>query len=319
MGTGGSTLADAQNVLDITGNANIPVAYFKANGNTLIGTGVDNGNKLQVNGTANIMGTLNGPGTGSGSYAQTMLVSPAINARSDYESLAALRINPTFNTNGYAPWKYALLISNGDAQFANGLLLNAGDPYPSRIFSGQTIQIQSNAQTGPQISMNNWIGGAFTGPSVVEMGTGSSALNPSQNILAVYGNNGYVGTFFKADGKLGIGTNAPTTQFHTTGTVRFAGLTNDDTQMRVVVADADGNLYYRNLSTLSLSAVSNATAQVQQASVDAVSDQAALLKRVEALTSQLQVQQQALEKQNETINLLKQEVELLKKGKRNNH
>jgi hypothetical protein len=48
---------------------------------------------------------------------------------------------------------------------------------------------------------------------------------------------------------VGMGTTTPSTQLHTTGGVRFAGLTNDNTQTRVVVADANGNLYYRTLST----------------------------------------------------------------------
>jgi hypothetical protein len=42
----------------------------------------------------------------------------------------------------------------------------------------------------------------------------------------------------------------PTAQLHTTGTVRFAGLTGDNTQTRVLVSDASGNLYYRDASTL---------------------------------------------------------------------
>jgi hypothetical protein len=51
-------------------------------------------------------------------------------------------------------------------------------------------------------------------------------------------------------GYTGIGTYNPTAQLHTTGTVRFAGLTADSTQTRVLVSDADGNLFYRNAATL---------------------------------------------------------------------
>ncbi|HVW59830.1 MAG TPA: hypothetical protein VHC48_07340, partial [Puia sp.] len=51
-------------------------------------------------------------------------------------------------------------------------------------------------------------------------------------------------------GKIGIGTTAPSAQLHTTGDVRFAGLTNDSTQTRVLVSDADGNLYYRSAFSL---------------------------------------------------------------------
>lgn len=53
-----------------------------------------------------------------------------------------------------------------------------------------------------------------------------------------------------SSGNTGIGTNSPTAQLHTTGTVRFAGLTPDSTQTRVVVADDSGNLYYRSAASL---------------------------------------------------------------------
>ena len=51
-------------------------------------------------------------------------------------------------------------------------------------------------------------------------------------------------------GNVGIGTGAPTAQLHTTGSVRFAGLTQDSTQPNVLVSDANGNLYYRSASSL---------------------------------------------------------------------
>ncbi|WP_431212101.1 hypothetical protein ACQ86N_41145 [Puia sp. P3] len=51
------------------------------------------------------------------------------------------------------------------------------------------------------------------------------------------------------DGTVGIGTASPAAQLHTTGSVRFAGLTNDNTQTRVLVSDANGNLFYRVLNT----------------------------------------------------------------------
>ena len=52
--------------------------------------------------------------------------------------------------------------------------------------------------------------------------------------------------------KIGIGINSPTAQLHTTGTVCFAGLTSDTTQSRVLVSDANGNLYYRDISSLTM-------------------------------------------------------------------
>jgi len=65
---------------------------------------------------------------------------------------------------------------------------------------------------------------------------------------------GHDGT--NARGKVGIGTNSPSAQLHTTGNVRFAGLTNDDTQTRLLVSDANGNLYYRNASSLAMNELS---------------------------------------------------------------
>ncbi|HEY4064195.1 MAG TPA: Ig-like domain-containing protein [Puia sp.] len=52
-------------------------------------------------------------------------------------------------------------------------------------------------------------------------------------------------------GNIGIGTLTPSAQFHTTGSVRLAGLTNDSTRNRVLVSDTSGNLFYRNVSSLS--------------------------------------------------------------------
>src|SRR6185437_7413076 len=51
-------------------------------------------------------------------------------------------------------------------------------------------------------------------------------------------------------GNIGIGTITPTAQFHTTGSVRLAGITDDSTKTRVLVSDTSGNLYYRNISGL---------------------------------------------------------------------
>jgi len=55
-----------------------------------------------------------------------------------------------------------------------------------------------------------------------------------------------------ASGNLGLGTIAPTAQLHTTGSVRLAGLTPDNTQNRILVSDADGDLFYRDASSLAL-------------------------------------------------------------------
>ncbi|WP_127124662.1 hypothetical protein [Pseudoflavitalea rhizosphaerae] len=51
-------------------------------------------------------------------------------------------------------------------------------------------------------------------------------------------------------GRLGVGTTAPSSTLHVNGTVRFAGLTADDTKEAILVSDANGNVYTRAASTL---------------------------------------------------------------------
>jgi hypothetical protein len=58
-------------------------------------------------------------------------------------------------------------------------------------------------------------------------------------------------------GRVGIGTETPSAQLHSTGTVRFGGLTNDNSLTRIVVSDANGNLYYRDASSLALNETIN--------------------------------------------------------------
>lgn len=49
---------------------------------------------------------------------------------------------------------------------------------------------------------------------------------------------------------VGIGTSSPSAQLHTTGSVKFAGLTNADLFNRVLVQDSTGRLFWRNASTI---------------------------------------------------------------------
>jgi hypothetical protein len=51
-------------------------------------------------------------------------------------------------------------------------------------------------------------------------------------------------------GNVGLGTSSPTAQLHTTGSVRFAGLTVDSLFNNVVVCDSNGNLHTRSASSL---------------------------------------------------------------------
>ena len=98
-----------------------------------------------------------------------------------------------------------------------------------------------NVRISPFLSVPNY----FLNPMLI----GSSTVNGSA-ILQVTGD-------VTATGNMGIGTASPGAQLHTTGTVRFGGLTSDNTQTRVLVSDANGNLYYRDASTLAGNGILN--------------------------------------------------------------
>lgn len=52
------------------------------------------------------------------------------------------------------------------------------------------------------------------------------------------------------NGNVGISTSSPSAKFHVNGTVRLEALANDNTKDYVIAADADGNLFKRQASTL---------------------------------------------------------------------
>jgi hypothetical protein len=54
--------------------------------------------------------------------------------------------------------------------------------------------------------------------------------------------------------RVGIGTSNPSAQLHTTGTVRFAGIVNNNALSRFVVQDSSGNLSWRDASSLAANA-----------------------------------------------------------------
>jgi hypothetical protein len=72
----------------------------------------------------------------------------------------------------------------------------------------------------------------------------SIAFNTRSSIL------GAVTPLYINGANIGMGTDTPSAQLHTTGSVRFAGLTQDNTQNNVLVSDANGNLFYRSASSL---------------------------------------------------------------------
>jgi len=190
-------------------------------GNVLVGSTTDNGNKLQVNGNANVAGQFNVGGVFYQAAPQT-------------------------------------------AVFGNGIAFSSSGNLA--VISAANNEIYYNSQSkGDQHFFQNTIGGAFTG-SLVTLDPGYyPQLLDNQLALKVFGRMNIPGLAVNMLGYTGIGTFTPSAQLHTTGTVRFAGLTSDSTQTRVIVSDANGNLYYRSASSLALNDVLNSDLAVNGA------------------------------------------------------
>ncbi|OQP56690.1 hypothetical protein A4R26_25700 [Niastella populi] len=131
----------------------------------------------------------------------------------------------------------------GSASFGNGLLFNQLNSQ-SRIYSEKGIIYQSNS-TADQHLFSNQIGAAFTGTLVTIDPGYYQQLPDNQLSLNVYGKQYQPGLAVNMAGRVGIGTQTPTAQLHTTGSVRFGGLSNNNGLTRFIVSDANGNLYYR--------------------------------------------------------------------------
>ncbi|MEQ1555149.1 MAG: hypothetical protein ABL929_13270, partial [Ferruginibacter sp.] len=98
-------------------------------------------------------------------------------------------------------------------------------------------------------SMNSALGyGANLGASNLVNATaiGAKSFVNQSNSLVLGSINGINGAIESTN--VGIGTTAPTAQLHTTGTVKFGGLSLNSTPTRVVVSDVDGNIAYKDAS-----------------------------------------------------------------------
>lgn len=56
--------------------------------------------------------------------------------------------------------------------------------------------------------------------------------------------------YFKGSGNIGIGTNTPSAQLHTTGTVRLAGIGTNTNNVKILTTDDNGNVTTRLLSSM---------------------------------------------------------------------
>lgn len=244
---------------DTTSNIDLQV---KSNGNVMVGGGTDNGYKFQVAGTGKISFQPN-----LSRSTDQILIGGYINTGDGQNVLIS-----TANTTG--GWNKLIVESNGNLGLGMG-----GPPWVAgwpalRISSAGLISMQtfvfgntsgplnSSALTMSVSNTNEWTQGSGypNGQNYYAFGTvlnGPTSGNKraplrigADQLQFMTGNVDIQRAVLTESGNFGIGEPSPTAQLHTTGTVRFAGLTQDSTQTRILVSDASGNLYYRSAASL---------------------------------------------------------------------
>lgn len=145
---------------------------------------------------------------------------------------------------------YQLLIGHGTAGYATREVFIGGGVTQTLAASYAPLTLQPTGQSGTnqngqtiRIATGKGTGAGVSGDIHLMTSTSATAgttLQPLVSSMMVNGSTGYVG----------IGTTTPAMQLHTTGSVRFAGLTSDTTRTRVLVADNNGNLAFRTVSSI---------------------------------------------------------------------
>jgi hypothetical protein len=90
----------------------------------------------------------------------------------------------------------------------------------------QNLLLAAISSVSLGVSAQGWVAGSTTSLNPVNSSLGLTPLN------------------------IGIGTASPSAQLHTTGTVRFAGIANNNALTRIMVQDTSGNVRWRDASTV---------------------------------------------------------------------
>ena len=196
-------------------------------GNLLFGTATDNGSRLQVLGDAtftipstNKYVTVRSPGNNNWdkgtdfNYTDSDGVSNSFGLRvAAFNGSSGIRVVKLFQYNTTeAAFTGGTFTFDNIAFFAGGIMGGNNDDFIVRL-------LPNNGVSHPD-------------PTGIKFSYGGL---PLMSLMQT--------------GAVGIGTATPSAQLHTTGSVRFAGLTNNNTPTRVLVSDSSGNLFYRTLNT----------------------------------------------------------------------
>jgi hypothetical protein len=220
---------------------------LSGHGNLLLGSNVDNLDKLQVHGNIYADGTKHLLGNlAIVSGIEPPVAGSATGIRVDDPSNGSFIFQGT--NQGWAHDMFVFTDTyNGlgqDVYFQDQSIIKIKSGVRSNNIAGNStsmLNIQPNYNLDPAVSNPLIIRGIYYKPTV-------TSLVPGSKHVAIETVTGDVllGT---TSGNTGIGTNSPSAQLHTTGTVRFGGLTNNNSLTRIVVSDANGNLSFRDYST----------------------------------------------------------------------
>jgi hypothetical protein len=182
----------------------------------------DNGNKLQITGNTWASGKLQ---VGTSSYNDQAPYTPEI-----WDTY-----NTRFNGGNVS------IFAPGDQSTGNSYQLN----FYARYHDGGRGDITSKSSyiKGTVTTYRESEPQPWEGRGTLVLGSTNTTYMPATGFTDVP-------AMYLYNGKVGVGVSVPESQLHTNGTVRFAGLTNDNAKDRVVVSDANGNLSYREASTL---------------------------------------------------------------------
>jgi hypothetical protein len=206
------TNCDSSELIIENHTQNVPGFLFNTgNGRTIFKRGSQKlGNGIYLIGADTVQTSPNAWVQGGNSFGTTGILGTLDNNNLDFytNNTFKARLTPSGSLliGGIGNTYGDMLYVNGTATFGNGVSLNVGNPYQSRVFSPLTLQLQSNATNAPQIYMHNETGPNFGGSTVVSMGTDISTLaNPAADILEITGNGGTPVAYFRAVGRTLLG------------------------------------------------------------------------------------------------------------------
>ena len=165
---------------------------------------------------------------------------------------------------GYESTGPSLDLQDGSLMVSNKLGIGTKDPTRKLTLNGQSSTslvdvglFQNGIEKGVlglAGSNNDFFAGTVSGDVAIRATTGllHFGTNSGSNVPAAT---------IMQNGNFGVGTIAPSAKFHSNGTLRFQGLATDNVQDRILASDANGNIFYRNLSNanVALNSVSGST------------------------------------------------------------